>query len=99
MASASPDLEKALQEIDIQEPRIPVFSNVTGKRYGNVADIKRLLVEQLVSPVLWEQTIKGMVKVSGVKSFIDAGPGQQLKSMMRRIDPKSFRATATLDVN
>ena len=97
MASASPALEKALQDIRVQEPSIPVFSNVTGKKYETAAEIKQLLVKQLESPVHWEQTIKGMIKDDNVGAFIDAGPGAQLKSMMRRIDPKVFRKTIVLD--
>jgi hypothetical protein len=38
-----------------------------------------------------------MVAIGKVEAFMDAGPGAQLHSMMRRIDPKAFKKTAILD--
>jgi malonyl CoA-acyl carrier protein transacylase len=81
MAPAKATLLAALAETTITMPRIPVYSNVTAVPYE--------------SP---EQIIKAMlVSTGGVRSFVDAGPGKQLKSMMTRIDKAAFRNTVVLD--
>ena len=97
MNPALASLENILENTIIKEPNMPVYSNVTGQKYETAAEIKQLLIKQLEAPVQWEQTIKTMLKDDGVVSFVDAGPGQQLKSMMRRIDAKAFRKTVVLD--
>jgi len=104
MAPAKTTLLAALAEAAIIMPRIPVFSNVTAAPYESPEQIKELLAQQLDSPVRWEQTIKAMLAHStgasnetGVGCFIDAGPSNQLKSIMRRIDKGAFRATTALE--
>ncbi len=97
MASARTTLHGALSETDVKLPKLPLYSNVTAKPYTSVDEIRELLVQQLESPVHWEQTIQAMLKADSATSFVDAGPGMQLQSMMRRIDPKAFKATVVLD--
>ena len=97
MASARTTLHGALSETDVKLPKLPLYSNVTAKPYTSVNEIRELLVQQLESPVHWEQTIQAMLKADSATSFVDAGPGMQLQSMMRRIDPKAFKATIVLD--
>jgi [acyl-carrier-protein] S-malonyltransferase len=98
MAPAKPTLLAALAETTVTIPLIPVYSNVTAAPYESPEQIKELLAQQLESPVRWEQTIKAMlVPTVGVRSFVDAVPGKQLKSMMARIDKAAFRNTAVLD--
>jgi [acyl-carrier-protein] S-malonyltransferase len=97
MASARDGLREVLDEVVINMPRIPVYSNVTGRPYGSIGEIRDLLVKQLKSPVHWEQTIKEMISQDHVGAFIDAGPGSQLKTMMRSIDKKAFSKTTVLD--
>ena len=49
----------------LQEPRIPVISNVTGQPFPPAAQIPAALARQLVEPVRWESTLAGLVhKVS-----------------------------------
>ena len=110
MASANPALVEALAVVEIQLPDIPVYSNVTALPYSSVDEIRDLLAQQLEAPVRWEQTIKAMLAGpvgelggsgaaagKGIETFLDAGPGAQLKSMIRRIDKKAFSKTAVLD--
>jgi len=97
MASARDGLQAALSEVDISMPRIPVYSNVTARPYGSVEEIRELLLRQLESPVLWEDSIKNMLSEKDTSwTFLDAGPGAQLKGMMRRIDKKAFSKTSVL---
>ncbi len=46
------------QQVTFNEPRIPVYSNVTGAPFPNAAAIPELLARQLVEPVQWEGSVK-----------------------------------------
>ena len=48
-------------------------------------EIKELLVKQLVSSVLWEDSVKAIIEL-GCTNFIEIGPGNVLKGLLRRID-------------
>lgn len=45
----------------VNEPRIPIYSNVTGKPFASAADIGALLPRQLVEAVQWEGTLRALV--------------------------------------
>tara|TARA_B100000795_G_scaffold171124_1_gene128968 strand:+ start:456 stop:695 length:240 start_codon:yes stop_codon:yes gene_type:complete len=77
-------------------PSIKVYSNVTGKPYESVEQIREQLKRQLLEPVMWEQGTKHLVAL-GCTQYVEAGPGKQLKAMMRRIDPDAWAKTITLD--
>jgi len=97
MLGARAKLKDALANVTMTLPtKVSISSNVTAEPYTSVADIKSLLEEQLVAPVRWEQSIVNMRTKLEVNKFIDAGPGIQLKSMMRRIDAKVFADTMVL---
>ena len=77
-------------------PSILVYSNVTGKPYTSVDEIRSLLKRQLLEPVKWEQGTKDLVTL-GCTQYVEAGPGKQLKAMMRRIDNDAWGKCITLD--
>jgi [acyl-carrier-protein] S-malonyltransferase len=96
MQPAADALGKALDEAPIQMPSIKVYSNVTGKPYASVDEIRGLLKRQLCEPVMWEQGTKDLVTL-GCTSYVEPGPGKQLKAMMRRIDNDAWSKTTTLE--
>jgi len=49
--------------------------------------IKENLISQVNSKTLWEESIR-LVAASGVKTFYEIGPGQVLKGLLKKIDPK-----------
>lgn len=51
-----------LASVEVREPRMPVYSNVTGAPFGAAADIPGMLARQLVEPVRWEGTILKLVR-------------------------------------
>lgn len=79
---ASEKLEVELNNISINEPKVPVITNLTG---DIVSDIKETLVKQVMSPVKWEQSIKKIIE-NGVDTFIELGPGKTLSSFVKKID-------------
>ena len=96
MEAAADALGKALDEAPIQMPSIKVYSNVTGKPYTSVDEIRTLLKRQLVESVKWEQGTKDLITL-GCTSYVEPGPGKQLKAMMRRIDQDAWSKTTTLE--
>ena len=106
MESAVPRLEAVLSDIDIQEPVMPVYSNITGLPYGSVEDIRTGLASQVTSPVLWSATISHMVTCqlatagnpkTDVK-FLEIGPGRQLRAMLKAIDRTAYRRSESFTV-
>ncbi len=86
MKEASDKLAQELKNYTIKSPKINVVSNVTAKPETNVEEIKENLIRQVASSVLWQDSIKFMIK-SGVSIFIEMGPGKVLKGLLKRIDP------------
>merc|ERR1712159_75015 len=85
MQSASDNLENALAGVKLSKPRIPVYSNVTASPFpDDEAEIKKLLMRQLVEPVQWESLVKALIS-NGKTSLHELGPGQQIKAMVKRI--------------
>eukprot|EP00966_Prymnesium_polylepis_P090004 2084094-Prymnesium_polylepis.1 len=85
-----------IDDADIQMPSITVYSNVTGKPYTSVEEIKKLLVRQLLEPVMWEQGIKELI-TSGHSQYVEPWPGKQLKAIMRRIDENAWKKMINLE--
>lgn len=92
MKEVSEQLRELLQTIDLSSPVPCVYSNVTGEviEPENMID---LISRQVMSPVLWEKTIRNMIS-HGADTFVEIGPGKTLCGMIRRID----RSVKTLNV-
>lgn len=87
MQSAVDKLASALSDAKLSPPRIPVVSNVDAQPHSNPEEIRRLLIEQVVSPVRWEDSMRYLVQ-QGVDRMVEVGPGRVLRGLMRRIERK-----------
>ncbi|HHT88866.1 MAG TPA: ACP S-malonyltransferase [Clostridiales bacterium] len=85
LASAADNLRIELDKLTLGEMMIPVISNVTADYINSVAEVKSLLYEQVMSSVLWEQTIRRMT-ADGVRHFVEIGPGRTLSGFVKKID-------------
>ncbi len=83
MQYAADGLREALQSTKISKPSIPVFSNVTSEPVSDPEEIRSLLVQQLTSPVRWEESVKNMYDF-GVREFVEYGPGKVLQGLIGR---------------
>ncbi len=84
MAPAARRLQEVLIEVPVQPPNFPVISNVTALPYPeDVAEAKRLLVEQVTAPVQWEQCLRQLQKYPSNR-MIEVGPGRVLTSLAKR---------------
>lgn len=89
MNSAVERLAAALADIRLAKPAIPVVSNVDAKPHDNPEEIRRLLLEQVVSPVLWEESMRYLL-AQGFDEFHEIGPGRVLRGLLKRIDRKAI---------
>ena len=86
MLPAKKILEKYIQEIEFKKPSCLIYQNSVGKGVSCVEEIRKNLVDQLISPVLWTQSINQMIN-DGIKNFVEIGPGKVLKGLIKKINP------------
>ncbi|RKZ07889.1 malonyl CoA-acyl carrier protein transacylase, partial [Candidatus Fermentibacteria bacterium] len=84
MKDAAKGLESALDDAGFYEPEIPVVANVTADLIRSGDEAKRMLKQQVMSPVLWADSIKKLQR-SGFDTFIEVGPGKVLQGLMKRV--------------
>ncbi len=86
MAEAAHDFGEFLEQIEFQDPQIPLISNVTAQPATTGLEVKKNLVRQINSPVRWVESVEYLVE-RGVTRFIEAGPGRVLTGLIKRIAP------------
>ncbi|MCS6850632.1 MAG: ACP S-malonyltransferase [Gemmataceae bacterium] len=84
MKPADERLAAALAGVEIHKPRIPVWSNVDAQPHTDPAEIRSLLVQQVVQPVLWEQILRNLL-AAGIDRFYEIGPGRVLAGLLKRV--------------
>lgn len=87
MKPADEKLADALAKVDLKPARVPVWSNVDAKPHTQPAEIRDLLVRQVLNPVRWEETVRSLIG-EGVSRFYEIGPGRVLAGLLKRIDRK-----------
>jgi [acyl-carrier-protein] S-malonyltransferase len=88
MQPAVERLAAALAGVAMQPPRIPVIGNVDATAHRDPEAIRELLVKQVVSPVLWEDSLRKLL-AHGHSPFWEVGPGRVLRGLLKRIDRKA----------
>tara|TARA_B100000963_G_scaffold328128_1_gene316407 strand:- start:274 stop:1149 length:876 start_codon:yes stop_codon:yes gene_type:complete len=86
MLPAKKVLEKYIKKIEFKKPSCLIYQNSVGKGVSNVEEIRKNLVDQLISPVLWTQSISQMTN-DGIKNFVEVGPGKVLQGLIKKINP------------
>jgi len=87
MTIARDKLKDYIDKVQLQAPKLSFVSNVDAKAQIDPVTIKLNLISQVNSKTMWEESIK-LVAASGVKTFYEIGPGQVLKGLLKKIDPK-----------
>ena len=88
MQPAADRMKEALAGANIRQPSVPVYSNVTAQLHTDPESIKRLLVEQIVNPVRWEQTMTALASC-GEARYIELAPGRTLAGLLKRINRRA----------
>lgn len=87
MAEAAEKLTQALKEVEIRRPKTAVVANVTAREESTPGEIKENLARQVSCRTRWEDSIRLMAS-SGIKHFLEIGPGKVLRGLLRKIDPE-----------
>ncbi|MDQ6968249.1 MAG: hypothetical protein Q9M14_06155, partial [Mariprofundaceae bacterium] len=85
MQDAANAMQEKLSQTTLHTPLCPVWSNARAVALRDIEDIRAALVEQLVSPVRWTETIQAM-RAAGITSAVEMGPGKVLSGLVRRVD-------------
>lgn len=91
----------ALSNVEMSEPFCFVHSNVDGKQYRNLDDIREKLPTQIYKPMLWEQMIHGIYKRRkevDIPQTFTCGPGLSLKAMLRNINNRAASSCIPITV-
>ncbi|WP_088105059.1 ACP S-malonyltransferase [Halalkalibacter urbisdiaboli] len=95
MKPAAEKLHSILDTLTIQDASVPVIANVTAGEVVQQEEIRKRLVEQVYSPVLWEDSVKKLLDL-GVDTFIEVGSGNVLTGLVKKVN-RRVRAFAVND--
>jgi [acyl-carrier-protein] S-malonyltransferase len=93
LAEAASAFSKALEGYEFSDPRLPVFSNVTGRRIGSGTEARELCGRQIISMVRWV-TVEESLLSEGFERFVEAGPGSVLTGLFKALKPDVSCVTA-----
>jgi [acyl-carrier-protein] S-malonyltransferase len=83
MQPAADGLKDVLAGTAFQNAQTPVVTNVTANAVSEGAQLQGLLVDQVVSPVLWEDSVNWMI-AAGVDTFVELGSGSVLAGLIKK---------------
>ncbi|WP_025161766.1 ACP S-malonyltransferase [Paraclostridium bifermentans] len=89
-------LKKELDDIKLRKCKVSVVSNVNADYYTD--NYKDLLVSQVSSSVLWEDSIEKLIN-EGFDTFIEIGPGKVLKGFINKISQKNKVDTKVYNID
>lgn len=101
MEPAVEPLTQVLKAIDIKKPLVSVYSNVHGHRYMHPSHIQKLLAQQVVSPVKWEQTMHAIYERKKGREFpqtFEVGPGRQLGAILKSCNMQAWKSYSAVNV-
>ncbi|WP_042223802.1 ACP S-malonyltransferase [Oceanobacillus manasiensis] len=87
MQPASEAFSHYLDEVKITDASIPVYANVSAKPVTDSGQIRELLIEQLYSPVRFEESIRHMLD-EDVDAIVEVGNGKVLSGLVKKIDKR-----------
>ncbi len=96
MQPAADAMAKALADVAIRAPLVPVYANVTAAPVSDPDAIRALLVEQVTGMVRWRESVSAMFD-AGVHDYVELG-GKALGAMVKRIAPDAtVTSVVTMD--
>ena len=99
LQEAGQELKKVLDRVEFSNLEVPYVTNVTAQYVYDVKETKELLVQQITSPVRWQQSVEEMIR-QGVYTFVEIGPGRTLSGFLRKInrDVKVYQVSKWEDI-
>lgn len=96
MKPAADRLAEKLQHVRFGAREVPDIYTVDVRKHGDDASIRKTLVEQLVKPVRWTETIRAML-ADGSRVIVECGPNRVLTALNRRIERNKDIAMLALE--
>lgn len=90
MATVAGEFAAAVDATPINEAVIPAIANVTARPIQTAEAIRAEFKAQLTSPVAWTASIRYLGE-QGVDRYLEAGPGDVLLGLVKRIDRQAQR--------
>lgn len=88
MQPALDGLRSELEQLNISVPNCSIYSNYTAQPTSDIEEIRSNLLNQLLNPVRWTQTLLNMME-NGATSFVEVGPGKVLQGLVKRTNRKA----------
>ncbi|MCP1551247.1 MULTISPECIES: ACP S-malonyltransferase [Methylorubrum] len=88
MAPAAEAMRRALAEVSMHAPVVPVYANVTAGPLTEPDAIRNALITQVTGTVRWSESIAAMAE-AGVDRFFELGSGKVLTGLVKRITPSA----------
>ena len=85
MATATTQLKPTLEKLEIVEPGIGFIPNVLAEWVSDPEHIRKCLIRQMESPVLWQPTLR-VLKEKGLESVVEPGPGRVIAGLVKQVD-------------
>lgn len=85
MKPAAERMQQQLEHVMLHPPKILILHNADVKTHLDTTAIKKILVQQLISPVRWVDTIRAFA-AAGITHVVECGPGKVLAGLNKRID-------------
>ena len=89
MQPAADAMAKALDEVTMYPPAVPLVANVLASPITDPAIIRQKLVEQVTGTVRWRESVAYMA-TKGVKVFVEIGAGKVLTGLAKKNAPEAL---------
>jgi [acyl-carrier-protein] S-malonyltransferase len=83
LADVTEAFRPILEAVEFNDPKIPLYSNVTGKRIGSGGEAKKLALSQITSPVRWLDEQIEIAAAGGFEACLEVGPGKVLQGLWK----------------
>jgi [acyl-carrier-protein] S-malonyltransferase len=90
MASIQDEWNAAVEGCAIETPHIPVVGNVHAKPMLTADELRADIKAQMQSRVRWTESVQ-LMHMNGIQTYVEAGSGEVLLGMIKRIVPDSLR--------
>jgi [acyl-carrier-protein] S-malonyltransferase len=90
MASIQEEWNAAVDTSAIEKPQIPVVGNVHAKPMLTADELRADIKAQMQSRVRWTESVQ-LMQMNGILAYVEAGNGEVLLGMIKRIDPNAIR--------
>lgn len=87
MQAAADRLAADMAGTPMKDLTVPLINNVEAVSIRSAAEVRTSLVRQLASPVLWEASVRALVRL-GMHTLVEVGPGKVLSGLAKRIAPE-----------